>query len=391
MALEGQLSDFNISEIFQLIASQQKSGFLNLESQQKMVFIFDKGVLISTRDRRSGSNDPLERYLRAYGFFDDAQWDHIEYIKNNSSLDLTEILVSEGLLETEELAKALRGVAQEMTFEGMKLKRGRYHFSSTRGTPQGIRGRVDLNVQGLLMEAARRLDDEPRLAELFSSPVMTFHRGKKSPESEELTPTDSRILKLALDGEPLGKIICQAQVDSFATRERLKLFCEMKYLEAVGAGESTDANQGPSTSSSPPERGTGLKSRFLTGTLTILLLGLGVVRWEPLVHQGPCLLTRLLGEEAGPVVKFVSAAAATQPAAGEAATPITGSEIRRRQIRDTVYQAAALYRYRYGQYPVDLSLLVKEGMMTPKVYRILARLGWTYRLQDDKDGYSLAP
>jgi hypothetical protein len=278
MALEGQLSDFNISEIFQLIASQQKSGFLNLESQQKMVFIFDKGVLISTRDRRSGSNDPLERYLRAYGFFDDAQWDHIEYIKNNSSLDLTEILVSEGLLETEELAKALRGVAQEMTFEGMKLKRGRYHFSSTRGTPQGIRGRVDLNVQGLLMEAARRLDDEPRLAELFSSPVMTFHRGKKSPESEELTPTDSRILKLALDGEPLGKIICQAQVDSFATRERLKLFCEMKYLEAVGAGESTDANQGPSTSSSPPERGTGLKSRFLTGTLTILLLGLGVVR-----------------------------------------------------------------------------------------------------------------
>jgi hypothetical protein len=131
MALEGQLSDFNLAEILQLLASQQKSGFLNLETNRNMVFIFDKGVLISTRDRRSRSRDPLESFLRAYGFFDEKQWKHIEYIGQNSSLDLTEILVSESLMTEQELDKALRSLAQEMTHAGMKLRRGRYYFSPT--------------------------------------------------------------------------------------------------------------------------------------------------------------------------------------------------------------------------------------------------------------------
>ena len=98
MGLEGQLSDFNLAEILQLLSSQQKSGFLNLEAQREMVFIFDKGVLISTRDRRSRSKDPLEAFLQAYGFFNESEWKHIDYVRSNSSLDLTEILVSEGQL-----------------------------------------------------------------------------------------------------------------------------------------------------------------------------------------------------------------------------------------------------------------------------------------------------
>ena len=134
MALEGQLSDFNLAEILQLLASQQKSGFLNLEAQREMVFIFDKGILISTRDRRSRSKDPLEAYLQAYGFFSEQEWQHIDYVRDNSSLDLTEILVSEGLLKEEELNRVLQGVAQEMTHAGMKLRRGRYHFSPTKDT-----------------------------------------------------------------------------------------------------------------------------------------------------------------------------------------------------------------------------------------------------------------
>ena len=103
MALKGQLSDFNLAEILQLIAGQQKSGFLILEGQFEMVFVFDKGVLISTRDRRSESPDPLETYLRSYGFFTADQWKHIDFIKKNSSLDLTEIIVSEQLMNEEEL------------------------------------------------------------------------------------------------------------------------------------------------------------------------------------------------------------------------------------------------------------------------------------------------
>ncbi len=59
MALEGNLSDFGLEEILQLIAVQQKSGFLILKQDQEMVFYFDRGTLVSTRDRRGPGNDPL--------------------------------------------------------------------------------------------------------------------------------------------------------------------------------------------------------------------------------------------------------------------------------------------------------------------------------------------
>jgi hypothetical protein len=137
MALEGQLSDFNLAEILQLLAGQQKSGFLNLETNRNMVFIFDKGVLISTRDRRSRSRDPLESFLRAYGFFNEQQWKHVEYVRKNSSLDLTEILISEGLMDDVEMDRVLKSLAQEMAHAGMKMRRGNYHFSPTKDTPPG--------------------------------------------------------------------------------------------------------------------------------------------------------------------------------------------------------------------------------------------------------------
>jgi hypothetical protein len=56
----------------------------------------------------------------------------VDFVGKNSSLDLTEILVSEGLLKEEDLEPILRSIAQEMTHQGMKLRRGRYHFSPPR-------------------------------------------------------------------------------------------------------------------------------------------------------------------------------------------------------------------------------------------------------------------
>jgi len=193
MALEGQLSDFNLAEILQLLASQQKSGFLNLETTRQVVFIFDKGVLISTRDRRARSRDPLESYLRAYGFFTEQQWKHVEYVSKNSSLDLSEILISESMLSEAELDKALKSLAQEMVFAGMKMRRGRYHFTPTKDTPPGVKWRYSLDVQGLLMESARRLDEEPDIrGDKPREP--TTPTARRPPYNRQTFPTDSRSL-----------------------------------------------------------------------------------------------------------------------------------------------------------------------------------------------------
>jgi hypothetical protein len=353
MALEGQLSDFNLAEILQLLSSQQKSGFLNLETTREMVFIFDKGVLISTRDRRSRSRDPLESFLRAYGFFTDQQWTHIDYIRSNSSLDLTEILVSESLLTESELDRALKSLAQEMTYAGMKLQRGRYHFSPTKDTPPGVKWRYNLDPQGLLMEAARRMDEEAMLKEFLPSQAITFSQGSKFIPVERLSETGQRIIELALAGLPLGRIIRQGRTESFVARDLLKTWVQEGILNKHNPG-----GEDPESESKGPgfklKLDSGLRSLPLTIVALFLVGALGWLRW-----------TAMPADDAHP-----------------------GQQLREAQLRGEVITAARLYRYQKGEWPASLNDLMRAGQLAPSVKATSDALGWKYEMNPVRDSFT---
>lgn len=355
MALEGQLSDFNLAEILQLIASQEKSGFLNLEAHRNMVFIFDRGVLVSTRDRRTASRDPLESFLKAYGFFTEAQWKHIDFVRKNSSLDLTEILVSEGLLTEEQMLPILQSIAQEMTHQGMKLRRGRYHFSPTKGCPPGVRGGMRLAIQSLLMEAARRLDEERLLKEALPSQAITFTQGQKVMAPEALSETGRHIMKLALAGLPLGRIIRQGKTASFVVRDLLKTWCEEGVLEMNNTGGEEDDDGGSDSRGIKIHFNTGLRRAPLVILMALLLGYVGYVRWFD-----------------------------TPPLPGG-----QGIELRQVQVRAEVIEAATLFRYNKGHWPADLAVLVRGGQLDPATLATVKGLGWRYDLNEKADTFNL--
>ncbi|MFO7654524.1 MAG: DUF4388 domain-containing protein [Candidatus Krumholzibacteriia bacterium] len=383
MALKGQLSDFNLADILQLIASQQKSGFLILEAQREMVFVFDKGVLVSTRDRRSESPDPLEIFLRAYGFFDDNQWRHVEYIKTNSSLDLTEILVSEQLLDETTLSQVLRSVAQEMAHRGMKLRRGRYHFTATKDSPPGVRGRFRMDVQALLMEAARRTDEEPLLLEAMPSQAITFEQGPETPVADALSPDGRRIMELALAGYPLGRIIRSGRADSFTVRELLHRFCQQGWLAihestddlvTVGAGEGGERRQ---------RRRHQLRSLPLTLLAVAALLAFGGLRWAPLAGDEPFGLT-------APVAVGDAGTVPDPATAWLAPSRLASRDLRLRQLQAEVVESLELFQSRHGKYPHDLVELASHGLLADHTRRTVAGLGWSYELTDGGRGFRLA-
>ena len=355
MALEGQLSDFSLAEILQLIASQQKSGFLNLETQRDMVFVFDKGELISTRDRRDHARDPLESFLRAYGFFDNDQWRHVEYVSRNASLDLTEILTSEGMLSEEELERTLRSVAQEMTVAGMKLRRGRYHFSPTRETPPGVRHAIHVDVQGLLMEAARRMDEEPQLREYLPSQSITFSQGTKTLPTDGLGDIGRRIMKLALAGLPLGRIIRQGRTESFAVRDLLKHWCQEGVLIRHDPEDGSDDEEERTRDRRRLNLTAGLRSVTLTFLLVCLVAAASWGRW------------------------FAMPAAGDHP----------GQELRESQLRAEVVQGTRVFRVEEGRWPENLAELVRGGQLRTSTLLTVEELGWTYVLDSSGDRYHL--
>ncbi|MBU8870251.1 MAG: DUF4388 domain-containing protein [Gemmatimonadales bacterium] len=357
MALKGQLSDFNLAEILQLIASQQKSGFLNVEAQRSLVFIFDKGFLISTRDRRVESRDPLRSYLKAYGFFNESDWKNIDYVEENSNLDLTEILLSEDLLNNEELDRVLRSMAQEMTHQGMKLHRGRYDFNPTKGVPPGVRSPYRLDVQGLLMEAARRLDEEQNLKDALPSPEITFSPGPKDMPQEDLSPISQRIMELALSGLALGKIIRQGHVESFVVLDLLNKWCTQEILvpSQTGPVESEGGGETKKSRKLKLGRKLGLRSFPL---IILLIIAFGSAGWARWIEM--------------PIIPSTD-----------------GQELREAQLRSEVINAAQLYRYTENMWPETLTELVRGGQLSPETMATVLDLGWKYNLNKRQDHFTL--
>jgi len=385
MALNGQLHDFNLAEILQLIASQQKSGFLVLEGQREMVFVFDRGVLISTRDRRSEAPDPLELFLRNYGFFTENQWAHISYIRQNSSLDLAEILVSEELLTRDELDAVLQNIAREMAHKGMKMRRGRYHFTATKDSPPGVRWRIAMDVQGVLMEAARRVDEEAELTRLLPSQAVTFAQGAIPPPPDALSATGRRIIKLALGGRPLGRIIRLARTDSFTTREMLKTFVEEGWLQTEMPPGEDPQQDGARKDRRRRRRRTLLRSPLLSTLLVLVLVGFGGFRWTPLM-LGEMALVGLAAPAAGFGVAHQDSLAVSWLDSDQQASRL----LRLRQLRAEVNAAVQHYQGVHGTFPEDLELLVRTGLLPRDTWRTIDVLGWRYARLEAGLAYSLA-
>ncbi len=355
MALEGQLSDFNLAEILQLISSQGKSGFLRLQAHRDMVFVFANGDLISTRDRRDNTRDPFESFLRAYGFFTDVQWKHIDYIRKNSSLDLTEILISENLMNENDMVQALKSLAQEMTYLGMRLRRGNYHFNATKEGPPGVRGRYQLDVQGLLMESARRLDEESILSEALPSQALTFGPGKKSIPATALSPTGRHIMKLALANIPLGRIIRQGKAESFVVRDLIKNWIQEGFLEIVQGGLDAKDNSDGKSSGRGFTLHTNLRSLPLTILMVLVLGSVGFIRW-------------------------------TSPIPPPVNPP--QEVLRQTQLDAEVRDALRLHRHREGKWPDSLEEMVSKGLLSPATQATVVSLDWKYSLNRDKDQFS---
>ena len=164
MSLEGNLTAFGLSEILQLIAVQQKTGMLSISNQDRSnVLFFRQGSIISTRDRRRKSKDPLKDYLTRYGILSREDLIRVTRLGAQAKLDMTEIILSEKLLTQEELKLHYRNHIQEEVYEILTWESCSYKFIPGRDIIEGITNLGEFNIEGLLMESMRRIDEFPQI------------------------------------------------------------------------------------------------------------------------------------------------------------------------------------------------------------------------------------
>lgn len=286
MALEGNINSFGLSEILQLIAVQQKTGMLTVSSDDKSVVMFFRdGQVISTRDRRRRARDPFKEYLTRYGVLGRDELLRISQIASKSKLDLVDILSSEGFLSEEELHHQWRMQIQESMHDMLTWEECTYKFIANTEIVAGIRTLEEFNIEAMLMESMRRIDEFPHMVALFPRDdvlITRINAGDREKSTEGMTTNEQQIYKLLSDIVSLRDLTARGKMPVFEVYESLKLLKDRDLIKV-----KDELRDDSSRSTSRPREGSKRRRRignvFPLVVATILLAGASVFGFRNVV------------------------------------------------------------------------------------------------------------
>jgi hypothetical protein len=375
MALEGNVKDFGLSEILQLIALQKKTGMLSITGERTMVIYFRDGLIISTRDRRSAANDPLKNYLTAYGFMNRQEIDRIERVQAETNLDLIDILDSEKLFPPEKLRSIFAQQTQETIQEILSWPKSQYKFIIGNNVLNGVRSYASLKVEGLLMESMRRIDEFPEMLRIFPTEGTILKRApmhEKNPP--ELDDQEAFVYGLLASDMTLGELISKARMARFSTYEVLKCLLEKSLLQII-------EEPAPPKEQAPfevQELERPSRSRLATPVYIVALLA-------------SCFA---MGELAVPFVcrPGWSFSHRSHEVAGNRSSALlaeTKSELSARELDASVREALEEHLALSGAYPASLETLPAKGLLPRRVLHKAKKAGFIYRVGENAKAYTL--
>ncbi|MBD3178550.1 MAG: DUF4388 domain-containing protein [Candidatus Latescibacteria bacterium] len=370
MGFEGDVKDFGLSEIFQLISVQQKSGMLLVSGEGNIAVFFSEGMIISTRDRRNRSMDPLKEYMIRYGFLSKKVLDKINRIQDESKLDLTDILISEKYFSEDELMIIFRDQIYETIQEAINWPRSHYKFISGKNLVQGVKSFASIKVDAVLMESMRRIDEFPRLLEQFPSIDMILER-KSDPGREipELSGNQEFIYELLRDRMNLGQVISNGKMARFSVYDALSKLLEADLLQVTMPSEKPQP-VARERSEIPPERSPLVPILAIAAVLIISFLA------------GEYLIPAVL-QPGWPVITGDG----KEALAGSGLEGIT--RIRAGQLEKKITTALEEYRASRGSYPLTIEILSLKGFVNEDTVKEAKDFGYRYRLRNNSQSFTL--
>jgi hypothetical protein len=212
VALEGPLKEFHIQDVFQLLDLGRKTGLLRVTSELRQAagtVSFDRGGVVAATLGRDPQ--PLGARLVRLGKISAAQLQQaLAAQESGDSRRLGDILVATGALTRRELDRQLKAQIEEAIFELLGWAEGYFRFEDGAPSDAIVEAPVRIPTEGLLMEAARQMDEWSRIEDK----VPHLRVIPRLPPSD--TATDGRLELAPLDWEVLAAIDGQRDLHALA-------------------------------------------------------------------------------------------------------------------------------------------------------------------------------
>jgi Domain of unknown function (DUF4388)/FHA domain len=207
--LEGNLARFEIPDLLTFLNMARRTGVLVLEhpEQETKVFFRDGKPIFATSTKEELR---IGAMLVRQGKVEASQLAGLLGKPRAPGQRIGEVLLSEHVLTPEELASFLKVQVSEVIFDTFQWRQGVFTFWDNI-PPPATAVTLEMDLQNLVMEGVRRIDDRSRLSELFPDLNMVAE-AVANPERVKvavtLTPEEWRVLFL-VDGRRSLSEICR--------------------------------------------------------------------------------------------------------------------------------------------------------------------------------------
>jgi hypothetical protein len=355
MALAGNLRDFGVPDILQLIMTQEKTGVLTIKSDSSVGNIgFEKGMIVEATYGGVSRDQLLKDYFEKAGRLSPGEVQEILRHQAETGSSFEAILLKFGFVSERELKDIVNFRIQEVVDILLTWKEGEYRFDIEATIyPKGV-VQVSVNPQAVMMEGMRRIDEWPRIQKVLPDPNIILMKRPKPILSVQFGPEEKRVMEFADGTRSLAQLQDVTGLGKFRTYQACFNLLEVGALEKKGLAVVAPA---------PPKK-KGISPGEVKG------LVFGGIGWA------------VLGVF---IIANVCAGLYLRSYAGKMVKPVPQVEVTSAEVNG-IGVLLDQFLLKKGHYPESLDELVQESWATPQVIA-----GLDYHRADSGTSYTLTP
>jgi hypothetical protein len=319
VGLSGNLQDFGLADVFQLIGQQRKTGVLELRSRKaRMQLVFDRGAVVTAAPvgGREGDVDPLAEMLVRCGLLTRDRALAAEQACRSAAQPLARVVVDRGWIAPRELARVQDVLTKDTIFEVLRWDKGSFDFLA-RAVEHERDPASLLGAEQILMDGLRMLDEWRELVGRVPSEQTVFQRSGSfesyaGKAGEDVTPARLEVARRVfglIDGRlSVRRVIDLALVGNFEGMRTFAALQEAREIEAVrvAGGASASLRSGGGVSLLAALRGGA--SAVLPLALLALAVLLAAQQRPPVPPAHPIVRSSLEALREGHATRRLSAA-----------------------------------------------------------------------------------
>ena len=239
MALLGTLKGFGVTEIFQLISQQMKTGALILSSPKANITInFENGVIVGiTSDQ--WERDPRSDVLLKAGYVNEKELKAAFENEKKNSQRWHDILISKGQLKKLFLDRATNVVIKQTLLEVFQWREGGYKFDDWNTESMSMLS-CHIPTEGAILDTLRIIDEWPTIKQKIPPvdycPVTIIPITEEIVGHHELSDVDLHIYDLIDEKRTVERIVKESLEPPFEALRSLVRLMDIGIVEVFPEG-----------------------------------------------------------------------------------------------------------------------------------------------------------